>query len=164
MAKQEIYVIDTNILIDYPNIIDDGGDAPAEPTIDLRAAHLVIPAVVIQELSSFKREKTDRGKVARAVLRRLRALTEGHPVSINDACGLRAPIKVGCGQQLLSILPVCVFNFLLIEKISIGIELLYSFLIINSFLIDEFSNSSFLLVLNILFSFVSSKSFITSKS
>lgn len=107
MAKQEIYVIDTNILIDYPNIIDDGGDAPAEPTIDLRAAHLVIPAVVIQELSSFKREKTDRGKVARAVLRRLRALTEGHPVSINDACGLRAPIEVGCGQQLLSILPVC---------------------------------------------------------
>ena len=71
MPKKKVYVIDTNILIDYMDIIQNGEKGPTDPTVDTSHAHLVIPMVVILELSKFKEEKSDRGKAARAVLRRL---------------------------------------------------------------------------------------------
>ena len=107
MSKsQKVYVIDTNILIDYMDIIQDGEKGPIEPTIDLSDAHLVIPMVVIHELSKFKKEKSDRGKSARAVLRRLRELVEGKLTNMEDVYKLHAPIKVGNGKQTISILPI----------------------------------------------------------
>ena len=104
--KQKVYVIDTNILIDYMDIIQDGEKQPIEPTIDLSDAHLVIPMVVIHELSKFKKEKSDRGKSARAVLRRLRELTKGKLTCMEDVYRLHAPIKVGDGKQTISFLPI----------------------------------------------------------
>lgn len=110
-----IYVLDTNVIVDYPNIIPcvNGGISMDEPTIDLTGAHLVIPTAVVRELSSFKKEHSDRGKAARIVLKRLRQLTEDNPITFgldeNDApiyktYNLDAPIRVE--DKLISLLPV----------------------------------------------------------
>ena len=54
---QSVWVIDTNIIIDYDGIIPGKeGKQPHEPTVDLSEAHLVIPTVVVRELSNFKGE------------------------------------------------------------------------------------------------------------
>ena len=81
--NMSIYVIDTNILVDYPDIIppEQGEVTLKEPTIDLSAAHIVIPSAVVRELSTFKREvSSERGKNARLVLKRLRKIFEGRGV------------------------------------------------------------------------------------
>ena len=103
--SRQIYVVDTNVLVDYPDIIP-GIDTPRpqSPTVDLTDAHLVIPSAVIRELSSFKKEKNDRGKAARTVLRKVRELTEGQLSEMGDFYHLSAPIEVG--DILVSILPV----------------------------------------------------------
>ncbi len=104
---QSVWVIDTNIIIDYDGIIPGKeGKQPHEPTVDLSEAHLVIPTVVVRELSNFKGEKSDRGVAARTVIRRLRNLFEGDIHTMGDVYNLRAPITVGYGNQLISILPV----------------------------------------------------------
>ena len=59
VTRQTTYVIDTNILVDYVDIIPSIGGTefrPEEPTIDLTGAHIVVPTAVIRELSSFKKE------------------------------------------------------------------------------------------------------------
>ena len=99
------YVIDTNVLVDYPDIIPNGHSShPEAPTVDLEGAHLVIPSAVIRELSSFKKEKSDRGKVARVVLKRLRKLMESGLSPMKDNYGLEAWIEKG--GMLISVLPV----------------------------------------------------------
>ena len=116
--NRSIYVIDTNILVDYVDVIPgEGAKQPLEPTVDLSQAHIVIPSVVIRELSNFKGEKSDRGKAARIVLRRLRELFEGSVHTMAEVYNLRAPIKVPINSsgnidgragdvQWISILPV----------------------------------------------------------
>lgn len=100
-----IYVIDTNVLVDYPDVIPNGHSShPEAPTVDLEGAHLVIPSAVVRELSSFKKEKSDRGKVARVVLKRLRKLMESNLKSMKDNYDLEAPIEKG--GMLISVLPV----------------------------------------------------------
>lgn len=110
LRGQRYYIIDTNILVDYVDIIPPPGNpkiALEAPTIDLTGAHLVIPSVVIRELSNFKKEKSERGKAARTVLKRIRDLMEADkPPILSQAYGLRAPIKIPQRNQLLSILPV----------------------------------------------------------
>lgn len=104
--KQKVYVIDTNILIDYMDIIQDGEKQPVDPTFDLSDAHLVIPMVVVLELSKFKKEKSERGKAARIVQRRLRDLSEGKITKMESVYKMKAPIKVSNGKQTISFLPV----------------------------------------------------------
>lgn len=102
-----IYVVDTNIIVDYVDILPGSTDSqPEEPTINLNKAHLVIPTAVVRELSSFKKEKNDRGKAARVALRRIRELFEGRINSIDDVYRLAAPLLITERQQLISILPV----------------------------------------------------------
>ena len=106
-SEQLTYVLDTNVIVDYVGIIPGVlENQPEEPTIDLSNAHIVIPTAVIRELSSFKKEKSDRGKSARVVLRRLRELVEGKIDSLEAIYGLAAPILIPNGGQILSILPV----------------------------------------------------------
>ena len=101
------YVIDTNILVDYPGVIPGAdGKQPHEPTIDLSGAHLVIPTVVVRELSNFKGEKSDRGRAARMILRRLRGLSEDSLHTLSEVYNLQAPIEIPESNQLISILPV----------------------------------------------------------
>ena len=107
VSDRPIYVVDTNIIVDYVDIIPNGNmRPPEEPTIDLTGAHLVIPTAVVRELSSFKKEKSDRGKAARVALKRLRFLAEGKISSMSDIYNLRAPIEAKTSGQLISILPV----------------------------------------------------------
>ncbi len=90
-----IFVLDTNVLVDYMDIIPSvDGSQPAEPTIALNESHIVIPSVVIRELSKFKNEKTDRGKAARTILKRLRELAEKNVYDMRDIYNLNAPIQV----------------------------------------------------------------------
>ena len=104
---QPIYVIDTNILVDYVDIIPNGEKIRLEePLIDLSEAHLVIPTAVVRELSSFKGEKSERGKAARLVLKRLRKIVEGKVCSMEEVYHLKAPIKFPNEGQTISILPV----------------------------------------------------------
>ena len=107
MAERPIYVIDTNILVDYVDIIPgNGGRQPAEPTIDLSEARIVIPSVVVRELSSFKKEKTDRGKAARVALRRLRALSETEIHPMDCSYGMSVATTLNNDKQEIYILPV----------------------------------------------------------
>ncbi len=104
---RQIFVVDTNILVDYVDIIPGGTEYnTGEPTIDLSGAHIVIPEAVIQELSSFKNEKTDRGAAARTVLRRLRDLGNGTNPNINDTYLMDAPIYMPERNQMFSTLPL----------------------------------------------------------
>jgi len=103
-----IAVIDTNVLVDYPDIIPEVSGATRSlknPAVSLKGAHLVIPSAVVRELSGFKNERTDRGKAARTVLKRLRALTEKTVHSMNAVYYLNAPVVLPDGR-LLSVLPV----------------------------------------------------------
>lgn len=102
-----IFVIDTNVLIDYEDIIpspDGEIRMLEEPTVDLSKAHLVIPTVVIRELSKFKSEKSERGKTSRVMLKRLRELFAEDVEDMQEIYRLNAPIEIG--EMLLSILPV----------------------------------------------------------
>ena len=106
MTERPIFVIDTNILVDYPDIIppENGEVELKEPTIDLSESSIVIPTAVVRELSSFKKEKSERGKVAREVLRRLRGLFEKTCTPIVNSYTLSDGILAG--NRRISILPV----------------------------------------------------------
>ncbi len=116
--EQPIYVIDTNILVDYVDIIpNDNKVQLEEPLIDLSKAHLVIPTAVVRELSSFKGEKTERGKAARVVLKRLRKIVEDDVCladedfenrlhTMDDAYHMKTSIKLSDDGQTITILPV----------------------------------------------------------
>ena len=112
MSKDRpIYVLDTNVIIDYVDVIPgEEGKQPLEPTIDLSQAHIVIPTVVVRELSNFKEESSDRGKAARVALRRLRELVEGDIHTLGEIYNLKAPIEIVNEEfgkrQKISIMPV----------------------------------------------------------
>ena len=104
------FVIDTNVLIDYIDIIPspDGKEVTLEEsTVDLSGANIVIPSIVIRELSGFKKEKSERGKAARAALKRIREIVEySERHTIDDVYNLNAPMNLIANDQTLSILPV----------------------------------------------------------
>ncbi len=108
--KRPIYIIDTNVLIDYVDIIpsqDGETTAPKDATIDLSNAHIVIPTVVISECSKFKKENSERGKASRALLGRIRAIVEKGLYTMEETYRLGATFEmVAGGGQILSILPV----------------------------------------------------------
>ena len=108
MKERPIYVIDTNVLVDYPSIVPDPKrTAPAllNPSVDLTGSHRVIPSPVVRELSGFKGEHSDRGKSAREVLRNTRTYFGGKTCSMADAYELGLTVDLPDGG-LLSILPV----------------------------------------------------------
>lgn len=99
--------MDTNVLIDYPEIIPNGDNFhPDEPSIDLDGATLVIPTAVIRELSNHKKEMSDRGVACRTVLTRLAKLSSHHHQTMYESYTLKKPIPIRDGSQFLAILPV----------------------------------------------------------
>lgn len=70
------YILDTNVIINYPEIIPNGNQFPSSSNIKPNKVHFIICTTVIQELSNFKNENTERGRVARQSLDRLRKLFE----------------------------------------------------------------------------------------
>ena len=106
MGKRH-YVIDTNIAIDYVDIIPNGTQITLDnPKIDLSGSDLVIPTTVIRELNGFKSEQNDRGLSAREALRRIRKITEAAELNMEAVYGLNAPISVATSNYTVSILPV----------------------------------------------------------
>ena len=108
-VKRKAYVVDTNVLLDYPDIIPSPGERilrPENPTVDLSGAEIIIPTVAIRELSKFKREKSDRGKNSRTVLRRLREIFEPAVGSFEECYNLKDGAKVTIEDQVFSILPI----------------------------------------------------------
>lgn len=107
LSKTPIYVVDTNVIVDYVDIIcGREEDQPAEPTVDLSHAHIVVPTAVVRELSSFKKENSERAKAAQIALKRIRQL-ESRASSIGasyELChSLLTPYN---GDQRISVLPV----------------------------------------------------------
>ena len=108
MRERPIYVIDTNVLVDYPSIIPaPKAAAPTllNPSVDLTGSHRVVPSPVVRELSSFKGEHSDRGKAAREVLRNMRAQFANTVCSMGDAYEMSLTVDLPDGGQL-SLLPV----------------------------------------------------------
>ena len=107
LAKiRPIFVIDTNILIDYPDIIPpkDGGAELKEPTVDLSGALIVIPTAVIRELSSFKKEiLSERGKVARMILKRLREMFESVDSNLEGSYTLDSGIAISKAGEIYTL-------------------------------------------------------------
>lgn len=90
IINRPIYVLDTNVLVDYADIITgEGNRKPIDPTIDFSDAYIVVPSVVVRELSNFKKESTDRGIAARKVLKRLRSLVEEECPTMEDIYHLK---------------------------------------------------------------------------
>lgn len=105
---RKIYVLDTNILVDYPNIIpgdDKKYRPPEDATIDFSGQHLVIPDVVRQELGKFKGESSARGEVASLLLKRFRWLTNNNLKSLGQAYSLEAARDIG-NDTLLTFAPI----------------------------------------------------------
>ncbi len=101
------YVIDTNVAIDYVDIIPNGAHITLDhPNIDLTGSNLIIPTAVIRELNSFKTEQSDRGHSTREALRRIRKITEHANLTMGDVYDLEAPISVATSDYTVSILPV----------------------------------------------------------
>lgn len=106
-CNRHFFIIDTNVLIDYPDIIPNGDNQqPNEPTVDLSNAHIIIPTTVIRELSKFKRESSYRGKASREALKRIRQISKDSIAPMRDTYRMKAPLKTRGGNQLISILPV----------------------------------------------------------
>ncbi|MBQ9018045.1 PhoH family protein [Candidatus Saccharibacteria bacterium] len=106
--RRKVFVIDTNVLVDYPEIIpDEAGEARVfkNPTVDLANAHMVLPSTAIRELSGFKKEHTDRGRAARTVLKYARMYAEKQLTCLRNVYSLDAAIALPDGR-LLSFLPV----------------------------------------------------------
>lgn len=107
LNDQPIYVIDTNVIIDYPDIIASRADGqPAEPTVDLSHTHIVIPTAVVRELSSFEDEKSDRGKAARIALKRISEIDAQESNCVNASYKLEHSTSIPDSNQTLSVLPV----------------------------------------------------------
>lgn len=107
--KLPIYVLDTNILVDYPDVIPlpDGHSVELrDSTIDLSTAYIVIPTAVVRELSSFKNEISHRGRTARIALRRLREIFEGEIDTIDNVYCLKQSAWKKVGEQHFAVLPV----------------------------------------------------------
>ena len=108
--KTKIFVLDTNVLLDCPDILYDPTDpewrAPLNFDPCLDNAHLVIPSVVHDELEGIKKGHDWRSREAKLVLRRLAKMMPLHNGSLQSSLDLSSPIKTGLGTQTLSILQI----------------------------------------------------------
>jgi PhoH-like ATPase len=83
------YILDANILIHDPNSIFQFADNT-----------VIIPVGVISEIDQFKKERTDRGYSARAVVRLLDSLREGdHRLSSGIPLNNGGTLKVFCDPR-----------------------------------------------------------------
>lgn len=106
--KRIIYVLDTNILIDYPDLIPNGKTVVLrDSTIDLTGAYIIVPTAVIRELESFKKERSERGRTARLLLKRIRKLRANTSSGkLMDSYYLRQPVYIEERDQYFSVMPV----------------------------------------------------------
>ncbi|MBQ8156261.1 PhoH family protein [Candidatus Saccharibacteria bacterium] len=108
--KMVSYVIDTNVIIDYVDILPKLGDdevaEPADPSIDFTSARLIIPSTVIRELSKFKKEHSERGKASREALKRIRKLFKVKCKTMKEIYGLEETANVEALGRMYALLPI----------------------------------------------------------
>lgn len=94
--KEKYYVIDTNIIIDNPDIIPTkrGFKKLAIKNIDLKNSCIVVPDTVLHELKSFRNEATERGFIAGKVIHRIDELQQS-VLDNQDKLGYDARINIG---------------------------------------------------------------------
>ena len=91
--KEKYYVIDTNIIIDNPDIIPtkNGFKKLAIQNIDLKNSCIVIPDTVLHELKGFRNESSERSFIAGKVINRIDELQQSV---------LNNQDKLGCDPHL----------------------------------------------------------------
>lgn len=110
MQRSNSYVVDTNIIIDYVDIIprleSEKVVEPVDPSIDFTGARLVIPSTVVRELSRFKKEHSERGKASREALRRIRKLFKTKCRTMHEIYNLAGEAEVEVGGCRYVLLPI----------------------------------------------------------
>ena len=98
--KEKYYVIDTNIIIDNPDIIPtkNGFKKLAVENIDLKNSCIVIPDTVLHELKSFRAESSERSFIAGKVLSRIDELLQS--VIADESSKLGHDPNLDIGNQI----------------------------------------------------------------
>ena len=94
--KEKYYVIDTNIIIDNPDIIPTkrGFKKLAIQNIDLKNSCIVIPDTVLHELKGFRNESSERSFIAGKVINRIDELQQS-VLNNQDKLGYDPHIDIG---------------------------------------------------------------------
>ena len=95
--KEKYYVIDTNIIIDNPDIIPtkNGFKKLAIKNIDLKNSCIVIPDTVLHELKSFRSESSERSFIAGKVLSRIDELVQSVLADESSKLGRDPYLSIG---------------------------------------------------------------------
>ena len=98
--KEKYYVIDTNIIIDNPDIIPTkhGFKKLAIQNIDLKSSCIVVPDTVLHELKSFRSESSERSFIAGKVLSRIDELLQS--VLADESSKLGRDPNLDIGNQI----------------------------------------------------------------
>ena len=98
--KEKYYVIDTNIIIDNPDIIPTkrGFKKLAIKNINLKNSCIVIPDTVLHELKSFRSESSERSFIAGKVLSRIDELFQS--VIVDESSKLGRDPNLAIGNQI----------------------------------------------------------------
>ena len=98
--KEKYYVIDTNIIIDNPDIIPTkrGFKKLAIKNINLKNSCIVIPDTVLHELKSFRHESSERSFIAGKVLSRIDELMQS--VLADESSKLGHDPNLDIGNQI----------------------------------------------------------------
>ena len=108
--KRKWYVIDTNFILSCVDIIYDPDDEDWHMPLDLRPsldnAHIIIPAIVFEELNHIKDGHSATRPIARKAFRRLVKFFPNSGRSLQEIMKLSRPIPTGWKQQTISILPL----------------------------------------------------------
>ena len=98
--KEKYYVIDTNIIIDNPDIIPTkrGFKKLAIKNINLKNSCIVIPDTVLHELKSFRHESSERSFIAGKVLSRIDELVQS--VLADESSKLGHDPNLDIGNQI----------------------------------------------------------------
>ena len=98
--KEKYYVIDTNIIIDNPDIVPtkNGFKKLAIQNIDLKNSCIVIPDTVLHELKSFRHESSERSFIAGKVLSRIDELLQS--VLADESSKLGRDPNLDIGNQI----------------------------------------------------------------
>ena len=97
--KEKYYVIDTNVIIDNPDIVPtkNGFKKLAIQNIDLKNSCIVIPDTVLHELKSFRSESSERGFIAGKVINRIDELQQS---VLNNQDKLSYDSYIDIGNQI----------------------------------------------------------------
>jgi len=97
--KEKYYIIDTNIIIDNPDIIPTkrGFKKLSIQNIDLKNSCIVIPDTVLHELKSFRSESSERGFIAGKVINRIDELQQS---VLNNQNKLSYDSYIDIGNQI----------------------------------------------------------------